>query len=125
MRMSYPLERTAIGQGMLRMATSRDGSTSFEPNGTSGVDVFENLTNQDTASYFLPMLEIAYARYKDPGYAWVLSLPPTRNAPGWLGRFPWGYTALSHGEPLPEASHPAASAQRRVSWAGIRHATRG
>src|SRR5882672_6447069 len=71
------------------------------------------------------MLEIAYARYKDPGYAWVLSLPPTRNAPGWLGRFPWGVYRTVPWRAAAGASHPAASAQRRVSWAGIRHATRG
>ena len=52
------------------------------------------------------VLELAYARYKDPGYAWMLSLPPDRNTPGWFGRSPFGYLALSHGEPLPDKFTP-------------------
>ncbi len=99
--MGYPLERTGIGPGMLRFATFGDGGTSFDPSGTSGKDP-ETLTG----SYFLTALEIAYARYRDPAYAWVLSLAAERAVPGWLGRAPWGYAALSHGEPLSENPTP-------------------
>jgi hypothetical protein len=41
-----------------------------------------------TSNYFLTVMEIAYARYKDPGYAWVLSLPPDHNTEGHWGRAP-------------------------------------
>jgi hypothetical protein len=99
--MGLPLERTGIGQGRVRMATFGDGGTSYYPGGTMGKDP-EDLTNPS----YLTVLELAYARYKDPGHAWMLSLPPDRNTPGWFGRSPWGYLALSHGEPLPEKTTP-------------------
>jgi hypothetical protein len=35
-----------------------------------------------TLAYFLTVMEIAQACYKDPGYAWVLSLPPDRSTEG-------------------------------------------
>lgn len=99
--MGYPLERTGIGQGRVRMATFGDGGTSYNPSGTMGKDP-EDLTNPS----YLTCLELAYARYKEPGYAWMLSLPPDRNTPGWFGRTPFGYLALSHGEPLPDNPTP-------------------
>ena len=99
--MGYPLERTGVGQGRVRMATFGDGGTSFNPSGTMGKDP-EDLTNPS----YLTVLELAYARYKEPGYAWMLSLPPDRNTPGWFGRSPFGYLALSHGEPLPDKPTP-------------------
>jgi len=99
--MGYPLERTGIGQGRVRLATFGDGGTSFNPSGTMGKDP-EDLTDPS----YLTCLELAYARYKDSGYAWMLSLPPDRNTLGWIGRSPFGYLALSHGEPLPEKPTP-------------------
>ncbi len=99
--MGFPLERTGVGQGRVRQATFGDGGTSYNPSGTMGKDP-EDLTNPS----YLTVLELAYARYQDPGYAWMLSLPPDRNAPGWIGRSPWGYTALSHGQPLPDNPTP-------------------
>ena len=103
--MGYPLERTGIGQGRIRMATFGDGSTFFDPSGVGYEDPPEGLTS----NYFLTVMEIAYARYKDPGYAWVLSLPPDRNTEGHWGRAPWGLIALSHGEPLPDKPTPPAA----------------
>ncbi len=35
--MGYPLERTGIGQGRIRMATFGDGSTSFDPSPKTSV----------------------------------------------------------------------------------------
>ncbi|HXJ74542.1 MAG TPA: hypothetical protein VNM37_16945, partial [Candidatus Dormibacteraeota bacterium] len=99
--MGYPLERTGIGQGRVRLATFGDGGTSYAPSGTMGKDP-EDLTNPS----YLTVLELAYARYKEPGYAWMLSLPPDRNTPGWIGRSPFAYLALSHGEPLPDNPTP-------------------
>ena len=99
--MGYPLERTGIGQGRVRLATFGDGGTSYNPSGTMGKDP-EDLTNPQ----YLTVLELAYARYKDPGYAWMLSLPPNRNTPSWIGRTPFGYLALSHGRPLPDKPTP-------------------
>jgi len=99
--MGYPLERTGIGQGRVRLATFGDGGTSFNPSGTMGKDP-EDLTNPS----YLTVLELAYARYKDPGYAWMLSLPPDRNTLGSIGRSPFGFLALSHGEPLPDRPTP-------------------
>ena len=102
--MGYPLERTGIGRGSIRMATFADGSTSYTPRG----ELFDTfLVNPlDTAPCFSGELEIAYKRYKDPGYAWLLSLNPKRDANIVYGRATWGYVALTHGEPLPDRPSP-------------------
>jgi hypothetical protein len=55
---------------------------------------------------FAGELEIAYKRYKEPGYAWLLSLNPRRDANITYGRATWGYVGLTHGEPLPEKLPP-------------------
>ena len=86
LRMGYPLERTGIGQGRIRMSTFGDGSTFFDPSGIGYEDPPEGLTS----NYFLTVMEIAYARDKDPGYAWVLSLPRDRNTEGHWGGLPGG-----------------------------------
>ena len=102
--MSYPLERTGIGRGSIRLATFADGSTSYTPRG----ELFDTfLVNPlDATPSFSGDLEIAYKRYHDPGYAWLLSLNPKRDANVVYGRATWGYIALTHGEPLPERPSP-------------------
>jgi hypothetical protein len=95
LRMGFPLERTGIRGGALRIATFGDGSISYGPTGTMRD---EYLTDE----YFMSDLEIGYKRYRDPGYAWVLSLNPARDAATEHSRAPiWGTIALTHGEPLP------------------------
>jgi hypothetical protein len=103
-RLGYPLERTGIGRGSVRLATFADGATSYTPRG----ELFDTfLVNPlDKAPSFTGDLEIAYKRYKDPGYAWLLSLNPKRDANVVYGRAPWGYVALTHGEPLPDKPAP-------------------
>jgi len=44
-------------------------------------------------------LDLVYRRFQDPSDAWFLSQNPLRDA--WDHPF-WGYTAMSHGNPLPE-----------------------
>ena len=102
--MGYPLERTGIGRGSIRMATFADGSTSYTPRG----ELFDTflINPLDAAPNFAGELEIAYKRYKDPGYAWLLGLNPKRDANIVYGRATWGYIALTHGEPLPERPTP-------------------
>jgi hypothetical protein len=87
--MAYPLERTGIGRGSVRLATFADGSTAYSPRG----ELFDTyLVNPlDKIPCFSGELEIAYKRYKDPGYAWLLSLNPKRDANITYGRATWGY----------------------------------
>jgi len=99
-RMGYPLERTGIGAGAIRMATYGDGSTSYSP---SGMLLETYLAPGDL---FAGNLEIAYKRYRDPAYAWLLRLSENRDSNVVYGRAVWGLLALTHGEPLPENPTP-------------------
>ena len=99
-RMGYPLERTGVGAGAVRMATYGDGSTSYSPSGT----LME--TYLAPGDLFCGNLEIAYKRYRDPAYAWLLRLNENRDSNVTYGRAVWGYLALTHGEPLPENPTP-------------------
>ncbi|MBI3947579.1 MAG: right-handed parallel beta-helix repeat-containing protein, partial [Armatimonadetes bacterium] len=47
--------------------------------------------------------DLAYRRYRDPAYAWVLAQNPDRDE--WDHAL-WGTLALTHGEPLPERTTP-------------------
>jgi len=99
-RLGYPLERTGVGRGAIRLATYGDGSTSYGPSGT----LWE--TFLAPGDLFPGCLEIAYTRYRDPAYAWLLGLNEQRDARVEYGRAVWGYIALTHGEPLPENPTP-------------------
>jgi hypothetical protein len=112
LRMAYPREKTGIEGGSVRMATFGDGSTSYSPKGELQ-DTF--LVNPVSGTFGEPTLsgelEVAYKRYKDPGYAWLLSLNRRRDQ--YIGsagqghsRPIWGYVALTHGEVLPEKITP-------------------
>jgi len=102
--LGYPLEQTGIGRGSVRLVTFADGSTSYTPRG----ELFDTyLVNPlDQTPCFSGELEIAYKRYRDPGYAWLLSLNPKRDANIVYGRATWGLIGLTHGEPLPEKPSP-------------------
>jgi hypothetical protein len=116
LRLGYPLERTGIGQGSLRLATFGDASTRYTAKG----ELFETfLINPVPGGPKLEVsmngeLELAYKRYMDPGYAWLLSLNPKRDAyvdislTGNTNKV-WGFIALTHGEPLPAKLKPPAA----------------
>jgi hypothetical protein len=105
-RLGYPLERTGIGRGSVRMATFADGATGYSPRGELFETFLINPADPARTPAFSGELEIAYKRYQDPGYAWLLSLNPKRDASITYGRAVWGYVALTHGEPLPEKVAP-------------------
>jgi parallel beta-helix repeat protein len=100
LRMGFPLEKN----GAIRLATFGDGSTSCSISG--------QLEDTFMDGSFMSVLEIAYKRFKDEGYAWVLSLDPARDSYILRGRPAFSYVALTHGEVLPEkpAPPPAPSA---------------
>jgi hypothetical protein len=102
--LGYPRERTGIGHGSVRLATFADGATSYTPRG----ELFDTflINPLDSAPCFAGELEIAYKRYQDPGYAWLLRLNPKRDAHITYGRATWGHIGLTHGEPLPENPAP-------------------
>lgn len=112
LRLLYPLEKTGIDGGSLRMITYGDASTAISPKGEH-LDTF--LINPVAGGPKSPRtmngeLELAYKRYKDPGYAWLLQLNPRRDAYSdnlavGSGQI-WGHVALTHGEPLPEKPEP-------------------
>jgi hypothetical protein len=110
LRLAYPVERTGLGRGSLRMATYGDGSTGYSPDGRL-LDTW--LVNPVERSAGVPVLggelEVAYKRYRDPAYAWVIGLNPARDAYLAYGRAAWGYTALTHGETLPGQLTPPAA----------------
>lgn len=107
LRMAYPLEKTGVGQGSVRLATFGDGSTSFSPIGEMNDTFLVNPVSRNPAEPTLSgELELAFARYRDPGYAWLLHLNPARDAYIGYGRACWGYVALTHGQPLPDNPAP-------------------
>ena len=80
LRMAYPREKTGIGGGSIRLATFGDGSTQYTPAGEL-LDTFavNPVSTEFGAMTLMGELEVAYKRYKDPGYAWLLSLDPKRD----------------------------------------------
>jgi hypothetical protein len=112
LRIAFPLEKTGVEAGSIRMATFGDGSTSYSPRG----ELADTFLVNPVSGVFGDMtlageLEVAYRRYKDPGYAWLISLNPRRDtyigAPGQGGNRPiWGFAALTHGTPLPDRPTP-------------------
>jgi hypothetical protein len=108
LRITYPLERTGIHNGSLRLITFGDGSTGYTATGQQ-TDTY--LINPVPGGPKPPLslngeFEIAYKRYREPGYAWIASLNPARDA--YIGgmRSVWGFAALTHGELLPENPQP-------------------
>jgi tRNA G37 N-methylase TrmD len=70
LRMAFPLERTGTDDGKIRLATFGDGSTDCYITG--------RLHDTFLDDSFKAVMEVAYKRYRDEGYAWVLSLDPDR-----------------------------------------------
>jgi hypothetical protein len=68
-RMGFPIERTGVNS--IRMATYGDGSTSYSPGG----ELWE--TFLVPGDLFGGILEVAYKRYRDPGYAWIIRFGAT------------------------------------------------
>ena len=101
LRMAFPLERKGPNGGKIRLATFGDGSTGCLING--------RLHDTFLDDSFMAALELAYKRYRDEGYAWILSLDPNREAYIRDGRPAFSYVALTHGEPLPMQPRPPAA----------------
>jgi hypothetical protein len=101
LRMAFPLERNGSEGGKIRLATFGDGSTGCLING--------RLDDTFLDDSFVAVLEIAYKRFHDEGYAWILSLDPNREAYIRNGRPAFSYVALTHGDPLPKHPQPAAA----------------
>jgi len=107
LRTAYPLERTGVGGGSIRAATFGDGSTGYTPLGALSDTFFTNpFHSKPNPPLLAGELEIAYKRYRDPGYAWLIHLNPPRDIYVDWGRALWGFIALTHGEPLPEKLTP-------------------
>jgi hypothetical protein len=98
LRMAHPLEGTGAKGGSLRLATFGDGSTGCAING--------RLEDTFLDGSFMAVLELAYKRFHDEGYAWILSLDPDREAYIRSGRPAFSYVALTHGESLPAKVAP-------------------
>ena len=113
LRLAYPAEQTGVGNGSIRMATFGDGSTGYNPDGTlfdtflvNPISPFNPASPVSSAPVLSGELELAYARYQDPAYAWLISLNPKRDTYVEYGRAALGYVALTHGQPLPAAPTP-------------------
>ncbi|MGB2824165.1 MAG: alginate lyase family protein, partial [Phycisphaerae bacterium] len=110
-RMGFPVEQT--GASSIRMATYGDGSTSYSPGGK----LWE--TFLVPGDLFPGNLEVAYKRYKDPAYGWIIGLNRKRDAFVSYGRAVWGYVALTHGEPLGDKLTPPAAPSGVYSQQGF------
>lgn len=98
LHMAFPLERDGTEGGKIRLATFGDGSTGCLING--------RLHDTFLDDSFMAVLELAYKRFRDEGYAWMLSLDPKREAYIRDGRPAFSYVALTHGEALPAKPQP-------------------
>jgi hypothetical protein len=108
LRITYPREATGINGGSLRLVTFGDGSTGYTATGAQ-TDTY--IMNAISGTFKGPMtlnaeFEIGYKRFGDPGYAWLLSLNPKRDGYSGGSRSVWGFTALTHGQPLPDKITP-------------------
>ncbi len=118
--LAYPIERTGVGRGSVRMATWGDGSTSppNRVNNESGDAYFVNKPNIFPERQNLyPVLEIAYHAWKDPRYAYLLALNPRRDER--LGWFEYLPVSLLLGETLPPQTRPAAMPSAVYPQTGI------
>jgi hypothetical protein len=98
LRMAFPLERSVNAAGKVRLATFGDGSTGCTINGR-----FDDTFLDES---FMAVLEVAYKRFHDEGYAWMLSLDPNRESYITKGRPAFSFVALTHGDPLPKDPQP-------------------
>jgi hypothetical protein len=98
LRMAFPPERNVNAAVKVRLATFGDGSTGCSING--------RLEDTFLDESFMAVLELAYKRFHDEGYAWMLSLDPNRESYITKGRPAFSFVALTHGEPLPKDPQP-------------------
>jgi hypothetical protein len=107
--LAYPIERTGVHQGSVRMMTWGDGSTAppNRINNEAGDAYFVNKPNIfPQLQNLFPVVELAYHAWKEPRYAYLLSLNGDRNEPpGWFEYVP---VSLLLGEPLPAVNPPPA-----------------
>ncbi len=118
--LAYPVERTGVGRGSVRMVTWGDGSTSppNRVNNESGDAYFVNKPNIFPERQNLyPIVEIAYHAWKDPRYAYLLALNPRRDER--LGWFEYLPVSLLLGESLPPDTPPAAMPSAVYPQTGI------
>jgi hypothetical protein len=99
--------RTAFAGGRIATCGEQGNQAAVvdEPCTKSSLDIndaflFNNESYRDSNKF-----EIAYRVYKDPAYAWLLSLNSKRDS--WDHAF-WGYPALTHGVPIGVITVPAA-----------------
>src|SRR5262249_8775075 len=71
-RMAFPWERSGPEGRKIRLATFGDGST--------GCLIDGRLDDTFLEYNIMAVMEIAYKRFHDEGYAWLLSLDPNREA---------------------------------------------
>ena len=105
--LAYPIERTGVRGGSVRMATLGDGSTSppNRINSEAGDAYFVNKPNVfPERQNLFPIIELAYHAWKDPMYAWLLSLNSSRKE--CLGWFEYVPVTLLLGETLPPQNPP-------------------
>jgi hypothetical protein len=107
--LAYPIERTGVGRGSVRMATWGDGSTAppNRVNNESGDAYFVNKPNIFPERQNLyPILELAYHAWKNSRHAYLLALNPRRDERlGWIEYLP---VSLLLGESLPPEPPPGA-----------------
>jgi hypothetical protein len=118
--LAYPIERTGVGRGSVRMVTWGDGSTSppNRVNNESGDAYFVNKPNIFPERQNLyPIIEIAYHAWKNPQYAYLLALNPRRDER--LGWFEYLPVSLLLGETLPLETPPMAMSSIVYPQTGI------
>jgi len=100
-RVAYPIETTGVGRGSIRRLAFGHGAT--RPPTSGGSDFFlinspDRPWHGQTNSY-QGILEVLQKRFRDPAYAWLLNLNPSRDE----ATYQLGYAFLTHGETSPSA----------------------
>ena len=119
--MAWPIEQTGLGKGSVRIASYGDAATAM-PMLNSPDDIYlmnvpaHNLRSPAGRVSLGAVLEVAYARLKNPRYAWLLSLNPGREQSH--ERAYLNHTALTHGLDLPVAPNPPPAPSRVWKKAG-------
>ena len=117
--LAYPVERTGVNKGSVRMATIGDGSTAppNRINSEAGDAYFVNKPNvYPERQNLFPIVELACHAWKEPVYAYLLSLNPNRSEKlGWFEYVPasllWGESVSPNSPPaaMPSAVYPQAA----------------
>jgi hypothetical protein len=105
-RIAFPIENMGVNRGTIRVAAFGNGGSG----GPFGGGFMANSTsdgkpmNSDARTFpaMAALLEVACRHYRDPAYAWMISLNPKRND-YW---YPLGFAAFTHGVKLPKNITP-------------------